>query len=73
MKASTYACLVVVDIAVVERDCAAANADAASTLPNKEGARFGQFQKVYPSRRWGGSMLQEVVNLHAASTQGSHT
>ena len=36
MKASTYCGLVIVDIAAVERDCAAVDVDATSPLPNNK-------------------------------------
>ena len=35
MKASAYVSLVVMDVATVERDCAAVDEDATSALPNK--------------------------------------
>ena len=56
MTASAYVGLVVVDVAVVQCDCAAADVDATSILPHKEG--FGQFQTAStPSGRWGGFMV----------------
>ena len=48
MKASAYSGLVVVDVAIVERDCAILNAEATSILPNKK-------DSVTSMGRWGGA------------------
>ena len=57
MTASAYVGLVVVDVAVVQCDCAAADVDATSILPHKEG--FGQFQTASTPTgpRWGARLL----------------
>ena len=71
MTASAYRGLVAVDVAVVERDCAAFDGDAASVLPNNGSTSV---KASTPSGRWGGFIVWEAANLlYTASTEGSHT
>ena len=51
MKASTYNGLVIVDIAASERDCAAANGDATSDLPNSK-QQSTSVKASTPTGRW---------------------
>ena len=53
-KASTHASGIGVDIAIVERDCAAGDVDATSILPNNRGTSV---KASTPSGRWGGFMV----------------
>ena len=67
MKASAYSSLVVVDVAIVERDCATFDAEATSALP-KEGQAWHIREKRAP-QRGNGVDRQDLSAAGQANTQ----